>query len=317
MSFTFRPTRVSDLAACMDINFGRYAYAGAYEKAAQTYWAHLIATRSARSRVVEDPAAASPARILAFGLSIFVGDDFMVEVMHTLPPHVGLQTLRRWLAGKPVFLDRKEIARQNAGEGLNLLVVGYGVAPNLPAQVELQARATMIKAFADAHGGYRLKQIARENLGTEFKDGFLSNGWRILRHHPVESPILPSARDGPPTHILGVLRDGRLEVDGNFWLLLHPEAPRLGLTAVEKDTLEAALENSTDEEISDRLGVSIWTIKKRWQSIYAKAEQFVPGVFPDADLASDIAHAASTERRRHLLGYIRQHPEEIRPRSPE
>jgi hypothetical protein len=167
------------------------------------------------------------------------------------------------------------------------------------------------------HGGYRLKRVARENLGTDFKDGFLSNGWKILRSYPVEPPIPSSARDGPPTHILGVLRDGRFEVDGNFWwLLFHPEVPRLALTAVEKDTLEAALENATDEEIASRLGISIWAVKKRWQGIYAKAEQMVPGIFPSMDLSRDTSSVVA-ERRRHLLGYVRQHPEEIRPRSPD
>jgi hypothetical protein len=63
------------------------------------------------------------------------------------------------------------------------------------------------------------------------------------------------------------------------------------------------------------LGVSIWAVKKRWQRIYAKAEQIVPGVFADRDVA--IATGPAVERRRHLLGYIRQHPEEIRPRCPE
>jgi hypothetical protein len=63
------------------------------------------------------------------------------------------------------------------------------------------------------------------------------------------------------------------------------------------------------------LFISPWTVKKRWRAIYQRVSDV------DRELLLPVANkpdatSRGAERRRHLLHYLRQHLEEIRPSSP-
>jgi|SRR5665213_613462 len=63
------------------------------------------------------------------------------------------------------------------------------------------------------------------------------------------------------------------------------------------------------------LGTSLPAVKKIWVSIYRRVEECLPELVPDL-LPSDIPAAGrGREKRRHLLAYLREHPEELRPVS--
>ncbi len=69
----------------------------------------------------------------------------------------------------------------------------------------------------------------------------------------------------------------------------------------------------TSDELAASLFVSPWTVKKRWHAIYERVadvdhELLLPPVANSPDVTS-----RGAERRRHLLHYLRQHPEELRP----
>jgi hypothetical protein len=315
MSLTVRATRPTDLAACLDIVHGRYAYADADQRMALAYWSHLLESRAGFSSVLTDVAGPDEPKILVFGLSAFVSEDFMQYLLTTSPPHLGLAAARCWASGKRVHLNRKEIARDNAGDGLNVLTIGFGTRPGLAPDVDLQARGRMVGALVESLAGYRLRRLAHEAFGTELHAFNLSGGLRVIRSFPTQPPVVPCRRDGPPTHIYGLTREDSSDAGPHWWPFFHPLEPRLGLTGVEQETIEAALDNATDAEIAEALAVSIWTVKKRWQTIYSKVEQIAPGVLPEGPLGDSAGGAPVAERRRHLLAYIRQHLEEIRPRG--
>lgn len=63
-----------------------------------------------------------------------------------------------------------------------------------------------------------------------------------------------------------------------------------------------------DDEIAARLHISLDAIKKRWRSIYMKADLADPELLADRD--------SGTGLRRALLSYLGIHLEEIRPYSP-
>jgi hypothetical protein len=316
MSLTVRATRPADLAACLEIVHGKYAFSDADQQAALVCWAHLLESRAGLSRVVTTLDGPRAGQILVFVLGAFVTDDFMREALTTLPPHLGLQVVRRWRSGKRVHLNNREIARDNAGEGLNLLTIAYGTAPGLPPDVDLQARAIMAAAAFGLFSGYRIKHVVQEGLGTELHAYLLTTGVRVVRSFPIRPPVVPCRRDGPPTHVYGLSRDGRPEDLGpHWWMFFNPPEPRLGLSEGEKETLERALEDETDDDMARSLGISIWTVKKRWQNLYSKVEQVAPAVLSGLGGGDESGGTAGVERRRHLLAYVRQHLEEIRPRE--
>lgn len=57
------------------------------------------------------------------------------------------------------------------------------------------------------------------------------------------------------------------------------------------------------------------TVKKLWQSIYARVEAVDPRVLnPNGVAGDEDPRTRGPEKRRHLLDYLRYHLEELRPR---
>jgi hypothetical protein len=87
--------------------------------------------------------------------------------------------------------------------------------------------------------------------------------------------------------------------------------PRCRFTPREQQTLLLALDGHTDEGIAQELGVSNSTAKRLFRGIYEKTAD----ALPDLGLSgASLSHGMrGPEVRRHLLNYVRQHPEELRP----
>lgn len=80
---------------------------------------------------------------------------------------------------------------------------------------------------------------------------------------------------------------------------------RFRFTAPQQRLLEMALLDATDRTMAAQLGLTEAAIKKRWRSIYAEVRRVAPAI-----LGED---RPSVDHRRALLGYVRQHLEELRP----
>ena len=77
--------------------------------------------------------------------------------------------------------------------------------------------------------------------------------------------------------------------------------------------LSSALTGATDEHLSRTLDISIPAIKKTWASIYRRVADHMPELVPDAFQSDAGGAPPGKEKRRELLGYLREHPEELRP----
>ena len=71
--------------------------------------------------------------------------------------------------------------------------------------------------------------------------------------------------------------------------------------------------SGTDEELTEALGVSLPTIKKMWLSVYRRTTDVQSKTIRDSGRPG--AAERGKEKRRHLLAYLRDHPEELRPVS--
>jgi DNA-binding NarL/FixJ family response regulator len=89
-------------------------------------------------------------------------------------------------------------------------------------------------------------------------------------------------------------------------------SPKFYFRPSEQDLLRLALRHLSDHEAALELGVSLNTIKKRWQDIFRKVEENDPGLFPNKGLISNQRGG----KRRHLLAYLAHHLEELRPQKP-
>jgi hypothetical protein len=75
------------------------------------------------------------------------------------------------------------------------------------------------------------------------------------------------------------------------------------------------LESGTDEEISDRLFISQSAIKKTWRSAYERVDAFGLATIPKNSKYHEGLIKRGRKKKEHLLAYLRDHPEELRPFS--
>jgi DNA-binding CsgD family transcriptional regulator len=87
--------------------------------------------------------------------------------------------------------------------------------------------------------------------------------------------------------------------------------PRFRFTAAERRMLRLAVTQLTDEQVGEELGISLHGLKKLWRSVHERALDAMPHLFDDSSSAE--AGTRGPEKRRTLLQYLRQHPEELRP----
>jgi hypothetical protein len=72
----------------------------------------------------------------------------------------------------------------------------------------------------------------------------------------------------------------------------------------------------TCEKLATSLSLSPWTVKKRWAVIYERVTDVDSELLPPPIACGARASSRGAERRRHLLNYLRQHLEELRPYEP-
>lgn len=107
----------------------------------------------------------------------------------------------------------------------------------------------------------------------------------------------------------------RAEVEANWpgsivaQLFAH-QSPRCGFTCPEQQVLIRAADGLTDAKIASVLGITPAAVSLRWRSIYARLLESVPVV---PRLEDDSNGARGQEKRRNVIAFINEHPEELRP----
>lgn len=97
--------------------------------------------------------------------------------------------------------------------------------------------------------------------------------------------------------------------------LFSHEPPLFGFSASEQRLLLTALGGGTDEYLSNQLGISLSAVKKTWRSIYERVSVCIPELSSRTLRAESCKLDRGREKKQHLLAYLREHPEELRPVS--
>jgi len=74
-----------------------------------------------------------------------------------------------------------------------------------------------------------------------------------------------------------------------------------------------ARDGGTDQELSQNLRVSVPTVKKMWLSIYRRVADHLPALSANQSQPDVWSVRRGKEKKRGLLAYLREHPEELRP----
>lgn len=324
MKLSYRAMQPGDIRECVDILANHPVIGPRYGPTIEQLpeaWLRLLECE-AKVALVFQAGEGSGAPIVFPGVSVMVSDDFLDELK--TPPHFwnGPELTRRILRGESPVLTSRQLREANSRGGLSLLCWEACFRSEYDAHGEITRY--MMAGFIQTHRGYFLKEAISPQCDTPDHLNFaLKTGgylWdqpaggytSILRADPSEIVSKP--------HIVGITRDLERNREGGWggsWVgaLFDYHPPMLGLNRSEQRLLTCALPGATDEQLAEMLGTSLPTVKKMWVSIYRRVEDSLPALVSEPFPSDVPAGGRGREKRRHLLAYLREHPEELRPIS--
>jgi len=319
-----RPMEPKDVRECADIVAAHPVIGPRYGNRIgdlSKAWLRLIGCDAKRTTVfqtVEGPRAP----ICFVGVSVFVNDDFMRELKAPPGFWIGPELVKRILSGNSPILPDSQFREANSRGGLNLIVWEGCIRPGFETNNEIHGH--VMTAFIEEHSGFLLNELISPQIeSTERLQWTIQTGAQLW--NPVAGRYQKTFKKHPKEivgkpHVVGVRRSMEHERDDSWttsWVgtLFDYQPPRFGFSRSEQRLLHAALagESGTDNELAESLGVSLPTIKKMWLSIYRRVNDRQPEAIRDCVPVE--AAERGKEKRRHLLVYLREHPEELRPVS--
>jgi DNA-binding CsgD family transcriptional regulator len=308
----FRPVDKKDLATCRALLHPGLGLSRRVIDRIVDIWSDLLPL--ATFSIVDDPSRPHPESIQGFGASAFVTDAFAEEFFSRPRNYLDAALYERILDGQSPVLSIPQIARANAADGVNLVVLNFGLRNHdigdAQTQRVLQGGTT---AFFALHAGYRIKSVLNEVFGARAAHYMEAGGFRPLV--VVSGDDTHAAADDRP-HLFGMRREWIEPAAVHpFSSLFHTARPQIGFSAAEQRVLVRALMNQPDPEIAASLGLSVDAVKKTWRRIYERVSRRIPFLIRDGERAAG-GERRTVEKRRYLIEYLRTHLEEVRPWAP-
>jgi len=275
-------------------------------------WQRLVDEPSVMSSVTEDLARPAGSRILSWGVSMSVAPGLVAELgLDAAPePYVVRRVYRALLDGRCPPMSDREMGLANAAADLRLLAMHFemkGADFNDPLMQSLMVMGA--ESFRVGLSGYNTYTIYFEN--SEFNEPWLLTTGFLRRPHAHEAPT--TAAPGDRMRFYRVTRAEALAATPGSTVrhIFEHHAPMFRLSASQRRLLWLSLFDDNDDALVQRLGVSMHGLKKLWRGIYERIQDQQPDFFGDAP--GDDDGKRGPEKRRQVLAYVRQRPEELRP----
>lgn len=266
-------------------------------------WTRLLGHPGFNADVIEDLNLPVGQRMVGLGMAIALDERWSLRLAQDPPPFAPALVYEELLEGRFQPPPDKALARLSGRGEVAFLVLHYAqTRTDLSQPDTLEQLAVAMSLFKQAHAGYRLAHLYQEGLGDQ--GAYLqSMGFR---------PRSQRAQEGLP-ELYGLSREeaGRLLPGTPVRDAFQFTPPRIGFSLSERRLLRLAVTQQTDEQIGDELGISGHGIKKVWRAIHQRALDALPQLFDEVGVSE--GGTRGPERRRTLLSYLRQHPEELRP----
>ncbi|MGA0611155.1 helix-turn-helix transcriptional regulator [Caldimonas sp. KR1-144] len=271
-------------------------------------WTRLLGQPGFNADVIEDLNRPPGQRIVGFGSSIALDDRWRRRLADDPPAWAPALIYEELLDGRYEPPADKALAQLNGRGEVSFLVLHYEqTLQDLANPDTVEMLGVAMSLFRQTHAGWRLQHLYQEGLGEQ--GAYLqSMGFRQRTQR---------AQDGVP-ELYGLARDeaARLLPGSPVRDAFQFTPPRFGFSPAERRLLRLAVSQCSDEEIGDELGISAHSVKKLWRAVHQRALDAMPHLFDEGSPAAPGAAEAGTrgpEKRRTLLQYLRQHPEELRP----
>lgn len=274
----------------------------ALREALPALWTRLLGQPAFNADVIEDLARPAGQRLVGLGMALALDARWQHRLATHPPPFAAAELYAELWAGRFTPPSDRELGALNARGEVSFLVLHYHQhAQDLADPDTVETLGVAMTLFRQAHAGYRLRELYQEGLGPQ-GDYLRSMGFL---------PRTRRAQVGVP-ELYGLTRAeaSRLLPGTPVRDAFQFTPPRFGFTPAERRLLRLAVTQLTDEQIGDELGLSPHAIKKHWRTVHDRAVDAMPQLFGCAAWAEG---TRGPEKRRTLLQYLRQHPEELRP----
>lgn len=305
-----RVLAVENVTAVADWLREEFAFSGRVRDRLQTILIDLIRSRAIKGILIEDVSNdGAVVSLVGLGVSFFLTAE-LVEFYVTRPfPFLFADVIERVAAGERVVLDLDGIAQANSGPGLNLIVQYLQRGWDLADPYWREVGGIGHKTYVQHHSGYHLRRALQEDWTTN-AGIYLAAGYRELAVVPVAGRAQAGGEGGPTRTIFYADESDVLSraPGSSVSYVFHRRAPVCGFTPYEQDVLSLGISGATDSDIADALGVTLAAIKHAWQNIYERLGNHVSYVLPSSGDGR-----RGPEKRRRVLAFVEQHPEELRP----
>jgi DNA-binding NarL/FixJ family response regulator len=271
--------------------------------------------QDAISAVVFEDVRGMTTRTLGAAVAVFVYDSFLSDMKRAPSFWAGTELVNR--IGKrtsPVLTDR-EVRESNSNGGLNLVVWQSSVSLEDSRRAEIWHH--MVTAFLEEHRGFLLKELIAQAESIEHLIGMRNAGALFFSYKDGEYGEFPDHGMQEvirQPHVIGHTRSSAIGQIGSWIgsLFIH-NPPKICFSRSEQRLLLAARHGETDEELAERLGISLSATKKTWHLIYERVEQHAPHLIPNRPDTDRFSSDRGREKKQRLIAYVREHPEELRP----
>ena len=319
MTLRWRPMKPKDVAGCAALIASHPVIGPRYGPALKDLsraWLRLLGSEAMTTAVFEE-VENGRVNLAGVGVGVFVHDEFVREVKARPQFWIGPELVKRILQGNSPVLSDHEVRQANSAKGLNELVWETLLGPNFAGRTELYH--LMGGTYIEIHRGFRLKEMitsqaeSAQRLQWAIDAGGLY--WDAAAGRYVKSLKKGTEEFADKPHIVGITRELEYGRPGS-WVgsLFDYRPPRFYFSSGEQRLLIRSIAERTETNavLARQLGVSLNSIKKMWLSIYDRVAEHAPELTA-ADVPSGAESKRGKEKRRRLLAYLQQHPEELRP----
>ena len=307
-----RPATRGDLPECLPLIPAWLGLDDATRAALPALWERLVDQPGVMASITEDLTSPAGARILSFAVAMALSRELVDELqLDGAPqPHIARDVYRALIEGRHAPLTEREIGQASANADLRLLGAHYDmISRDFSAPLAQSLVVMGAESFRIGLSGYNLRAFYYEKCQAH-EQLMVTTGFRRRPHawEPTETE-----HAGDRLQYFRVTREEAvIEVPGSsIGHIFNHHAPLFRLSSSQRRLLWLSLFDDNDDALEQRLGVSLHGLKKLWRGIYDRIQDQQPDFFGDA--IGDDDGKRGREKRRQVLAYVRQRPEELRP----
>jgi hypothetical protein len=314
MRFNYRPAHPRELADCF-ARFGEmFAYPPELRARVPALWRQWLENGQMMTQLVEDQTDLGRPKPVGFGAAVFVADAFADRLRSAPLPFARAELVRQALAGEPVVLDPEAVRAANRGAGLTLFFINDALTNRALDDATLHLVHERWSEALYELRAFRLRELFWELYSAKIQRW--SEGCGLLLRRAWPDAFVNGTADPDRRLFLVGLNLAEVKQNpgthGSYLFAYTP--PRFDFTCRQQELLKQALEGQTDNALAESLSVSLAAVKKRWVAIYEQVSAKAPGWLENgSDGAPASGEKRGAEKRRRLLHYLRQHPEELHP----